>query len=104
MHRRDFLFTLAAATTVSAQTPSTAPVKRKGQLKQAVTRGVFGRNMPLEDACREAARLGCKGFDLIGPADWPVLRKYGLVPTISISPATWPTSTRPLRGMIRWRR
>jgi len=38
--------------------------------------------MSLEDACREAARLGCKGFDLIGPADWPLLKKYGLAPTM----------------------
>ena len=80
MHRRDFCFSLAAATTALAQTP--APVKRKGRLKQCVTRGVFGRNIPFEDACREAARLGCKGFDLIGPADWPTLKKYGLVPTM----------------------
>jgi len=82
MRRRDFFLSLAAATTTLAQTPPPAPLKRKGRLKQAVTRGVFGRNMPLEDACREAARLGCKGFDLIGPADWPTLKKYGLAPTM----------------------
>src|SRR5262247_3410961 len=82
MRRRDFFLSLAAATTTLTQTPAPAPLKRKGRLKQAVTRGVFGRNMPLEDACREAARLGCKGFDLIGPADWPTLKKYGLVPTM----------------------
>ena len=82
MRRRDFFLSLAAATTTLAQTPAPAPPKRKGRLKQAVTRGVFGRNMPLEDACREAARLGCKGFDLIGPADWPTLKKYGLAPTM----------------------
>jgi hydroxypyruvate isomerase len=64
-----------------AQTPAT-PVVRKGRLKQSVTRGVFGRNISLEDSCREAARLGCKGFDLIGPADWPTLKKYGLVPAM----------------------
>ena len=82
MRRREFLFTLAAAaTTTFAQTPSPV-VARKGRLKQAVTRGVFARNMPLEDCCREAARLGCKGFDLIGPADWPLLKKYGLVPSM----------------------
>jgi hydroxypyruvate isomerase len=47
-----------------------------------VTRGVFGRGAALEDGCREAARLGIKGFDLIGPADWPTLKKYGLVPSM----------------------
>ncbi len=39
--------------------------------------------MPLEDRCREAARLGCVGFDLIGPKDWPTLKKYGLLPTMA---------------------
>jgi hydroxypyruvate isomerase len=41
--------------------------------------GVFARGTTLEDACKEAARLGIKGFDLRGPADWPTLKKYGLV-------------------------
>ncbi|MBI1791125.1 MAG: TIM barrel protein [Acidobacteria bacterium] len=55
---------------------------RKGRLKQCVTRGVFGRGMPLEDMCRNASRLGCVGFDLIGPNDFPLLKKYGLLPTM----------------------
>ena len=38
--------------------------------------------MSLDDCCHEAARLGCKGFDLIGPDDWPTLKKYGLVPSM----------------------
>ena len=71
----------AAVSAAMAQTsPSNA--ERKGRLKQCVTRGVFGRNMSFEDSCREAANLGCKGYDLIGPADWPTLKKYGLVPTM----------------------
>jgi hydroxypyruvate isomerase len=39
--------------------------------------------MPFEDRCREAARLGCVGFDLVGPKDWPTLKKYGLIPTMA---------------------
>ena len=58
------------------------PPARKGRIKQGVTRGVFARNTPMEDMCREAARLGIKGFDLIGPADWPTLKKFGLVPSM----------------------
>jgi len=81
MRRRDFLPALAA-TAAAAQTPSSAPVPRKGRLKQCVTRGVFSRTMSFEDTCREAARQGCKGYDLIGPPDWPMLKKYGLLPTM----------------------
>jgi hydroxypyruvate isomerase len=84
MDRRDFLLGLATPLalpmTAVAQAPAT--VARKGRLKQGVTRGVFARGSPLEDCCREAARLGIKGFDLIGPPDWPLLKKYGLVPSM----------------------
>ena len=83
MNRREFVLTttaaLAGATAAAAQQP---PLRPKGRLKQGVTRGVFGRNMPLDDCCREAARLGITGFDLIEPADWPTLRKHGLVPSM----------------------
>src|SRR6476660_4474424 len=79
MRRRDFLPALAAPLAL-AQTPD--PVNRKGQFKQGVTRGVFGRGMSLEDSCREAAKLGIVGYDLAGPADWPTLKKYGLTPTM----------------------
>lgn len=80
MNRREWIGGLAASA-LSAQTPP-APVQRQGRLKQSVTRGVFGRGMAFEDTCREAARLGCKGYDLIGPADWPILKKYGLTPAM----------------------
>jgi hydroxypyruvate isomerase len=42
--------------------------------------------MRLDDMCREAAQTGVYGFDLIGPKDWPVLKKYGLVPTMLPNP------------------
>ncbi len=38
--------------------------------------------MSFEDTCRTAARLGLKGYDLEGPEQWPMLKKYGLVPTM----------------------
>jgi len=89
MNRRDFLFSAAAAS-LALGAPSrvltlpqtVTPIARKGRIKQGVTTGVFARGTSLEDASREAARLGIKGFDLIGPADWPTLRKYGLVPSM----------------------
>jgi len=77
MRRRDFLPALAVSA-AAAQTPSSKP----GRLNQCVTRGVFGRGMSFEDTCRAAARAGAKGYDLIGPADWPTLKKYGLIPTM----------------------
>ena len=89
MNRRDFFVSATAASFAFgvpssglSRPQSTAPVARKGRIKQGVTMGVFARGTSLEDACREAARLGIKGFDLIGPQDWPTLRKYGLAPSM----------------------
>jgi hydroxypyruvate isomerase len=82
MRRRDFFATAAAATAASKVWAQNEPVKRKGRIKQGVTQGVFARGAALEDCCREAARLGIQGFDLIGPKDWPLLRKHGLVPSM----------------------
>ena len=66
----------------ASQAPAVTPVPRKGRIKQGITRGVM-RGIPMiEDQCREAARLGIKGFDLIGPADWPTLKRHGLVPSM----------------------
>jgi hydroxypyruvate isomerase len=87
MDRREFLGAVSAPLIVGrlgdgqAPQPST-PAARKGKFKQGVTRGVFGRGANLDDSCREAAALGIKGFDLIGPADWPTLKKHGLVPSM----------------------
>jgi hydroxypyruvate isomerase len=81
MTRRTFVpvagSALAAASTASAQ-----QVQQKGRLKQAVTRGCFGRGMQLADMCRHAAHLGLKGFDLVGPQDFPLLKEHGLVPSM----------------------
>jgi len=84
MRRRDFVTALAAVPIASAQ--DAPKIERKGRLKQCVTQGVFARGTPFEDTCREAARLGCKGYDLRGPADWPTLKKYGLIPTMYQGP------------------
>ncbi len=83
MTRKEFLFSASAAPVValSAQT-SEQKVQRKNRLKQGVCGGVFGRQMPFEERVKQAARLGAHCFDLQGQQNWPVLQKYGLVPTV----------------------
>ena len=85
MRRREFVSAAAlvgAATVANAQTGST-PAVHKGRLKQCVTSFPFDPKMPFEDRCREDARLGCVGYDLVAPKDWPTLKKYGLIPTMA---------------------
>jgi len=86
MRRREFLAAMAAsglATAAPAQSPSVSP--RPGRIKQALMRVNFGRDTKrtFDDMCREAARIGCHGFDLVGPQDWPTLKKYGLICTMA---------------------
>jgi hydroxypyruvate isomerase len=77
MRRRDFL-----ATSAILALTARASAQPKGRIRQGVTRAVFPKEMSLEDCCRAAAKIGIQGFDLIGPADWPLLRKYGLTPSM----------------------
>jgi hydroxypyruvate isomerase len=83
MTRRSFAPVLTGASLTLAAPQESQPKRRPGKLKQAVCPGVFGRQMPMEDRCRHAARLGLYGIDLIGPKDWPALKKYGLIPTMA---------------------
>ena len=71
---------LTATAVANAQSPYSRP--RKGKLKQAVTGGCFGRGTSFETQCWEAARIGFQGFDLHGPADFEMLKKYNLVPSM----------------------
>ncbi len=82
--RRTFFPALAAAGTLTSGESKAAST---GRLKQGVTTGVFrGAQMSLDDMCREAAKLGIYGFDLIKPEDWPTLKKYGITPTMTPPP------------------
>ena len=86
LRRRKFLTTLGGLTAVSILTPGTRLLgsqPRNGRLKQGVCLSVFGKEqLDLDGKCREAARLGAYGVDLVGPDAFPTLKKYGLVPTM----------------------
>jgi hydroxypyruvate isomerase len=60
-----------------------------GRLKQSVARWCYSK-IPLDEFCRAGAEMGLRGIDLLEPSDWPVVQKYGLVPTIGYSGATIP--------------
>jgi hydroxypyruvate isomerase len=70
---------------------ATRPVRAAGagRLKQSVARWCFGK-IPLDDLCRQCAEMGLSGIDLVQPEEWPTIRKYGLVPTVTSGGATIP--------------
>ncbi len=49
----------------------------KGNINHAVCRWCYG-DISVENLCAAAKDIGIKGIDLVGPADWPTLKKYGL--------------------------
>jgi hydroxypyruvate isomerase len=63
--------------------------KLKGRLKQSACRWCY-RDIPLENLAKAAAEIGLKGIDLLAPNDWPVVKKYGLIPTMVTGAGTIP--------------
>jgi len=56
----------------------------KGRINQSVVQWCF-RPMPTEELARHAAAIGMKSVELCPPADWPILKKYGLTCAIASS-------------------
>ncbi len=83
--RRTALKNLVAGTAVlgvSAAIPTFALEQHtdktlKGNVNHAVCRWCFGK-MELDELCIEAKKIGIKAIDLVGPKDWPTLKKHGL--------------------------
>jgi hydroxypyruvate isomerase len=98
LRRREFLLAITgvagtallgsashAESSTAAAPPATPPAaSRKGRLKQGICTGVFrGLNLNPEQTCRAAAEAGVRGIDLVGGPEWfPLLKKYGLVPSM----------------------
>ncbi len=76
---------MAAAASVPL---SAAPA---GRLKQSAARWCYSK-MSLEDLCKNAARIGLSGIDLVNHEDWPTLKKYGLTPAMTPGAGTIPVS------------
>jgi len=87
MTRRTALQTIPAALACAQASRAAAP--SAGRLKQSLCRWCY-QTIPLDDLCRDAAAMGIGGIDLVEPADWPTVRKYGLVPTITQGDARIP--------------
>jgi hydroxypyruvate isomerase len=72
-------FGIAAAapfTSASAQSPS------KSRIKQAVARWCYP-TLSMDGLAKASAEMGILGVDLVGPEDWPALKKYGLICTMT---------------------
>ena len=83
MTRRTALATgagVALGTSLIDAAPPVPPAA--GKLKQSVCRWCY-QKIPIETLCQAAADMGISGIDLVEPADWPTIRKFGLTPTVT---------------------
>ena len=53
----------------------------KGRINHSVARWCFN-DFGIETLCVEAKKIGITGIDLVGPEDWPILKKHNLVSTM----------------------
>lgn len=55
--------------------PSSMPAG--GKIRHSACRWCYN-DIPLETLCAEGSKFGLESIDLIGPKDWPVVKKYGM--------------------------
>ena len=66
--------------TLGAFAPAEKPVNEaalKNNINHSVCRWCYN-DLSLDQLCAAAKSIGIKGIDLVGPPDWPTLKKYGL--------------------------
>lgn len=89
MKRRTFLPAASAAALAPVALAAQQSAPLKGNLKQSACRWCYNK-IPIEDFAKACAEMGLKSIDLPGKADWPVIKKYGLVPTMVPGPTSIP--------------
>jgi len=65
----------ASTSTQMNQQDSTA---LKGNINHSVCAWCYADSSTLDQLCQFAKKIGIKGIDLMGPKEWPTLKKYGL--------------------------
>jgi hydroxypyruvate isomerase len=55
---------------------------RKKRIRQSVCQWCY-KKIPLDDLCSSAAQMGLFGIDLLGPEEWQIPRRHGLICTMA---------------------
>lgn len=105
MQRRDFLTSLAAAPLAIAAGPGLgaqgaaqpAATRTRKPIRQSVMASVWGQSKTsFEERCQILQRIGFRGVDLPTEAQIPIMKQYGLSPTMMTG-----TGTSFTDGLIR---
>jgi len=65
-----------SAVSENAVSKSTVPA-RKGRIQHGVARWTYG-DLSLDELCLLVKSLGFNAIDLVGPDEWPILKKHGV--------------------------
>lgn len=61
---------------------------RSGRINQIIVSWPymsFGNQWSLDELCQAAVELGAQGIELVGPDEWPTMKKYGLICGMSVN-------------------
>jgi len=83
MNRRRFIASGAVASTAAFLNSSAARAEKtdrkpKGRIKQSACRWCY-RKVPLDQLAQHCTSIGVGSVELVGPDDWSVLKKHGLI-------------------------
>lgn len=73
---------VAGPTLARAGTADIKRIVKNGRINQSASRWCY-RKLTLDRLCQAGAKMGLKGIDLLGPNDFPTLKKHGLVCTMT---------------------
>ena len=74
----------AAAIPVIADDKKDGPAITNNRINQTVCQWCYAK-MPVEELAKNAAAMGLKGMDLVGPEHWATLKKFNLTGTMTPS-------------------
>ncbi|MCH9691629.1 MAG: TIM barrel protein [Gammaproteobacteria bacterium] len=66
-----------SATPKGLSSKATVATPLKGDIKHSVSRWTYG-DLSIEDLCKTVKQLGFGAIDLVGPEDWPTLKRCGI--------------------------
>ena len=88
MNRRKFVQSAALAGVAGVATNALirpALAAPAGRLNQSVCYWTYQKWFTLDELCKEAVRIGLKGIDLVTPAQYATVQRYGLTPAMTAS-------------------
>ncbi|MEM8967845.1 MAG: TIM barrel protein [Bacteroidota bacterium] len=68
---------LFSTSSIAQSMPHSSDTSLKGNINHSVCKWCYG-NIPLEEFCVSAKKMGIKSVELLGPEEWPIVEKHGL--------------------------